>query len=346
MPWSTAPTGAPTTSSLPDLDAAGRQLSRGSIVELRKIRRRAGPPRVALAVRSDLDHRAQDHRNRRHLARPAGHRPRAGSARRRRLRRRGAPGDGPARRPSYRPRARRASDARRQLLAARSDRHLAPARGRSAGGEARGRDRAAHSRRPERASMWPAPIASASTLASGRFAMIDDGLGFQLVPWSPSLETSARPARLRRLPRRRRRRLELRPQARPRHVATTKQGVPRHVGDENPLGPDPHRLPDRVDDDLGARHNGRPIVSASSPSSARPGSNSAGWPIYYPPAFFWWWYFYDAYAPPIFVEGAYHRRLGRLHLHRRRHRHVGLAGARSEKRRDLWLGPLGARRTR
>jgi type IV secretion system protein VirD4 len=30
-----------------------------------------------------------------------------------------------------------------------------------------------------------------------------------------------------------------------------------------------------------------------------------GWPIYYPPAFFWWWYFYDAYAPPIFVEGAY-----------------------------------------
>ncbi len=25
-------------------------------------------------------------------------------------------------------------------------------------------------------------------LASGRFAMIDDGLGFQLVPWKPSLE--------------------------------------------------------------------------------------------------------------------------------------------------------------
>jgi type IV secretion system protein VirD4 len=30
----------------------------------------------------------------------------------------------------------------------------------------------------------------------------------------------------------------------------------------------------------------------------------AGWPVYDPPAFFWWWYFYDAYAPPIFVEGA------------------------------------------
>ncbi|MNL87151.1 hypothetical protein D3C87_2161660 [compost metagenome] len=25
-------------------------------------------------------------------------------------------------------------------------------------------------------------------MASGRFAMIDDGLGFQLVPWTPSLE--------------------------------------------------------------------------------------------------------------------------------------------------------------
>jgi len=28
-------------------------------------------------------------------------------------------------------------------------------------------------------------------------------------------------------------------------------------------------------------------------------------PVYYPPAFFWWWYAYDAYAPPVFVEGAY-----------------------------------------
>jgi Protein of unknown function (DUF3363) len=26
------------------------------------------------------------------------------------------------------------------------------------------------------------------TLASGRFALIDDGLGFQLVPWTPSIE--------------------------------------------------------------------------------------------------------------------------------------------------------------
>jgi type IV secretion system protein VirD4 len=31
----------------------------------------------------------------------------------------------------------------------------------------------------------------------------------------------------------------------------------------------------------------------------------SGVPIYFPPAFFWWWYAYDAYAPQIFVEGAY-----------------------------------------
>jgi type IV secretion system protein VirD4 len=31
----------------------------------------------------------------------------------------------------------------------------------------------------------------------------------------------------------------------------------------------------------------------------------AGVPFYYPPSFFWWWYSYDAYAPSIFVEGAY-----------------------------------------
>src|SRR5882672_3966858 len=30
-----------------------------------------------------------------------------------------------------------------------------------------------------------------------------------------------------------------------------------------------------------------------------------GMPVYYPPAFFWWWYAYEAYAPPIFVEGAF-----------------------------------------
>lgn len=30
-----------------------------------------------------------------------------------------------------------------------------------------------------------------------------------------------------------------------------------------------------------------------------------GIPVYLPPAFFWWWYAYDAYAPDVFVEGAF-----------------------------------------
>ncbi|KIZ48114.1 MULTISPECIES: conjugal transfer protein TraG [Rhodopseudomonas] len=30
-----------------------------------------------------------------------------------------------------------------------------------------------------------------------------------------------------------------------------------------------------------------------------------GMPVYYPPAFFWWWYAFDAYAPSVFVEGAF-----------------------------------------
>jgi type IV secretion system protein VirD4 len=32
---------------------------------------------------------------------------------------------------------------------------------------------------------------------------------------------------------------------------------------------------------------------------------ATGVPIYLPPSFFWWWYAYDAYAPHIFLEGAY-----------------------------------------
>jgi type IV secretion system protein VirD4 len=31
----------------------------------------------------------------------------------------------------------------------------------------------------------------------------------------------------------------------------------------------------------------------------------AGKPIYFPPAFFWWWFAYDAYAPSVFLHGAY-----------------------------------------
>jgi hypothetical protein len=44
---------------------------------------------------------------------------------------------------------------------------------------------------------------------------------------------------------------------------------------------------------------------ASRPRSATDGEAAPGWPVYPPPAFFVWWYWYDAYAPQVFMEGAY-----------------------------------------
>src|ERR1700689_3597199 len=44
---------------------------------------------------------------------------------------------------------------------------------------------------------------------------------------------------------------------------------------------------------------------AFQPQLGHPWFNILGWPVYEPPAFFWWWFAYDAYARPIFVEGAY-----------------------------------------
>src|ERR1700744_3033134 len=41
------------------------------------------------------------------------------------------------------------------------------------------------------------------------------------------------------------------------------------------------------------------------PELGRPWFELVHFPFYLPPAFFWWWYAYDAYAPSIFVEGAY-----------------------------------------
>ena len=44
---------------------------------------------------------------------------------------------------------------------------------------------------------------------------------------------------------------------------------------------------------------------AFQPELGTPWFKLLGFPVYYPPAFFWWWYGYDAYAPSIFVDGAY-----------------------------------------
>jgi type IV secretion system protein VirD4 len=41
------------------------------------------------------------------------------------------------------------------------------------------------------------------------------------------------------------------------------------------------------------------------PELGRPWFEIMHFPFYLPPAFFWWWFAYDAYAPSIFIEGAY-----------------------------------------
>jgi len=40
------------------------------------------------------------------------------------------------------------------------------------------------------------------------------------------------------------------------------------------------------------------------PQLGLPWFEVAGTPVYVPLAFFWWWYHFDAYAPPVFLEGA------------------------------------------
>ncbi|HTZ69855.1 MAG TPA: hypothetical protein VMB71_04305 [Acetobacteraceae bacterium] len=44
---------------------------------------------------------------------------------------------------------------------------------------------------------------------------------------------------------------------------------------------------------------------AFQPQLGHPWFNVVSWPVYQPPELFWWWFAYDAYARPIFVEGAY-----------------------------------------
>ena len=41
------------------------------------------------------------------------------------------------------------------------------------------------------------------------------------------------------------------------------------------------------------------------PELGRPWFEVLHFPVYHPPAFLWWWFAYDAYAPSIFIEGAY-----------------------------------------
>ncbi|WP_413992257.1 relaxase/mobilization nuclease domain-containing protein [Labrys okinawensis] len=170
---------------LPDLDAAGDSAP-GSIVELRKFDDARGQRRVAIAVRSDLDISAQvtatgaTWLDRQAIARePAAL---------------GQGGFGAEVRDAM---DRRAEELIRQGLAERQGRGITFARNLIAtlrGREvvALGERLAAETGRSFNRSASGEYIAGTyqrrMTLASGRFAMLDDGLGFQLVPWSPSLE--------------------------------------------------------------------------------------------------------------------------------------------------------------
>ena len=80
--------------------------------------------------------------------------------------------------------------------------------------------------------------------------------------------------------------------------------IPCHVRNQNTLGPDRLRLNRRAHYDVGRDGMDGVAARLSAAARARPGSSSAGCPIYLPPAFFWWWFAYDAYAPDVFVEGA------------------------------------------
>ena len=170
---------------LPDLDAAGDSAP-GSIVELRRFDDAKGERRVAIAVRSDLDLDRQvtasgaTWLDRQNIARE----PVALSD----------GGFGAEVRHSL---DRRAEHLIEQGLADRNGQRVTFARNlidtlRARELEALGEKLAAETGQPFNRAGSGEYVAGAYrqrfTLASGRFAMIDDGLGFQLVPWTPSLE--------------------------------------------------------------------------------------------------------------------------------------------------------------
>jgi type IV secretory pathway VirD2 relaxase len=170
---------------LPDLDAAGDSVP-GSIVELRKFDDAQGRRRVALAVRSDLAIERQvtaagaTWLDRQAIARePVAL---------------GGSSFGAEVREAMRARA---EELVRQGLAERQGRGITFSRNlidtlRKREVQALGEKLAAETGRPFNPSAPGEYVAGnyqrRLALASGRFAMIDDGLGFQLVPWSPSLE--------------------------------------------------------------------------------------------------------------------------------------------------------------
>jgi type IV secretory pathway VirD2 relaxase len=170
---------------LPDLNAAG-DASAGAIVELRRFNDARGRPRVALAVRSDLDIEAQVKASgATWLDRQLLTGDRAAF---------GAGGFGAEAQAAMNARTDRLVD---QGLARRQGQQLIFARNlletlRRRELEAAGEQFSAEIGTPFQKSASGEYVAGVYRqrliLASGRFAMIDDGLGFRLVPWTPSLE--------------------------------------------------------------------------------------------------------------------------------------------------------------
>jgi type IV secretory pathway VirD2 relaxase len=170
---------------LPDLDAAGDSAA-GSIVELRQFDDAHGRRRVALAVRSDLDIDTQVKASgatwidRQLVARE--------------LASLGGGGFGAEVQSAM---TARADHLIQQGLARRQGQQIVYARSlldtlRERELDAAGAKLAAETGTPFQKAASGDYIAGAYrqrlVLSSGRFAMIDDGLGFRLVPWSPSLE--------------------------------------------------------------------------------------------------------------------------------------------------------------
>lgn len=169
----------------PDLDAAGDSAP-GSIVELRKFDDAQGQRRLALAVRSDLAIADQvtasgaTWLDRQNIARePA------------------ALSDGGFGAEVRQAMERRAEHLVEQGLAERHRQRITFSRNlidtlRNREVEALGEKFAAETGLPFNRAASGRFVAGAYrqrlVLASGRFAMLDDGLGFQLVPWTPSLE--------------------------------------------------------------------------------------------------------------------------------------------------------------
>ncbi|ABS69230.1 MAG: DUF3363 domain-containing protein [Rhizobiales bacterium] len=170
---------------LPDLDSAG-DCAPGSIVELRRFEDARGQQRAALAVRSDLDIERQvtaagaTWLDRQALAREPTS-----------LSDNGFGGD------VRDAKDRRAAHLVAEGLAQRQGQHIVFARDLietlrrqeiSALGERLAAGNGQPFKRAGTGEYVTGTYRQRFALASGRFAMIDDGLGFQLVPWTPSLE--------------------------------------------------------------------------------------------------------------------------------------------------------------